>query len=86
MPRLVPQTAFTALANNVANIAAAENAKLPPPANTLKKNCKFICTSYLNLTCPCFKITFLFTIYVYFYVIHIIAFNCFGLVQSHILN
>ncbi|XP_021935381.1 BRCA2-interacting transcriptional repressor EMSY isoform X4 [Zootermopsis nevadensis] len=38
MPRLVPQTAFTALANNVANIAAAENAKLPPPANTIKKN------------------------------------------------
>jgi hypothetical protein len=42
MPRLVPQTAFTALANNVANIAAAENAKLPPPANTIKKNCKSI--------------------------------------------
>jgi len=41
MPRLVPQTAFTALANNVANIAAAENARLPPPANTMKKNCKF---------------------------------------------
>ncbi|PNF25978.1 hypothetical protein B7P43_G06364 [Cryptotermes secundus] len=38
MPRLVPQTAFTALANNVANIAAAENARLPPPANTVKKN------------------------------------------------
>ncbi|KAJ9583257.1 hypothetical protein L9F63_022390 [Diploptera punctata] len=38
MPRLVPQTAFTALANNVANIAAAENAKLPPPSNTVKKN------------------------------------------------
>jgi len=41
MPRLVPQTAFTALANNVANIAAAENARLPLPANTMKKNCKF---------------------------------------------
>jgi hypothetical protein len=41
MPRLVPQTAFTALANNVANIAAAENARLPLPANTVKKNCKF---------------------------------------------
>jgi hypothetical protein len=41
MPRLVPQTAFTALANNVANIAAAENARLPPPANTVKKNRKF---------------------------------------------
>lgn len=49
MPRLVPQTAFTALANNVANIAAAENAKLPPPANTIKKNCKFICSSYLDM-------------------------------------
>jgi hypothetical protein len=42
MPRLVPQTAFTALANNVANIAAAENARLPLPANTVKKNCKFM--------------------------------------------
>lgn len=34
MPRLVPQTAFTALANTIANLAAAENAKLPPPENT----------------------------------------------------
>lgn len=41
MPRLVPQTAFTALANNVANIAAAENAKLPPPAETIKLSAKF---------------------------------------------
>ncbi|XP_067007392.1 BRCA2-interacting transcriptional repressor EMSY isoform X2 [Anabrus simplex] len=38
MPRLVPQTAFTPLANNVANIAAAENAKLPPPAHTVKQS------------------------------------------------
>jgi hypothetical protein len=55
MPRLVPQTAFTALANNVANIAAAENAKLPPPANIIKKNCKFNCTSYLNLIMSLFR-------------------------------
>ncbi|PSN42864.1 hypothetical protein C0J52_16190 [Blattella germanica] len=38
MPRLVPQTAFTALANNVANIAAAENSKLPTPSNTVKRS------------------------------------------------
>ncbi|XP_069684302.1 BRCA2-interacting transcriptional repressor EMSY isoform X2 [Periplaneta americana] len=48
MPRLVPQTAFTALANNVANIAAAENAKLPPPVNTVKKN-----TAPMDETPPC---------------------------------
>jgi hypothetical protein len=50
MPRLVPQTAFTALANNVANIAAVENARLPQPANTIKKNCKFnlrVCFAYV---------------------------------------
>jgi hypothetical protein len=49
MPRLVPQTAFTALANNVANIAAAENARLPPPANTVKKNRKLQVSFYLNM-------------------------------------
>ncbi|XP_046401738.1 BRCA2-interacting transcriptional repressor EMSY-like isoform X2 [Ischnura elegans] len=36
MPRLVPQTAFTVLANNVANITAAGNARLPVPAATAK--------------------------------------------------
>jgi hypothetical protein len=34
MPRLTPQTAFTALANKIANVTAAENAKLPPPQTT----------------------------------------------------
>ncbi|KAG8227606.1 hypothetical protein J437_LFUL016799, partial [Ladona fulva] len=36
MPRLVPQTAFTVLANNVANLTAAGNARLPVPAATAK--------------------------------------------------
>ncbi|KAF4519122.1 hypothetical protein B566_EDAN010544 [Ephemera danica] len=36
MPRLPPQTAFTALANSVARLTAAENAKLPPPQNTAR--------------------------------------------------
>ncbi|XP_066266285.1 BRCA2-interacting transcriptional repressor EMSY-like isoform X4 [Branchiostoma lanceolatum] len=37
MPRLVPQTAFTGLANTAANIAAAHNSTLPDPADTAKK-------------------------------------------------
>ncbi|XP_071453765.1 BRCA2-interacting transcriptional repressor EMSY-like isoform X2 [Hetaerina americana] len=36
MPRLVPQTAFTVLANSVANLTAAGNARLPVPAATAK--------------------------------------------------
>lgn len=34
MPRLVPQTAFTATANAVASVQAARNAQLPPPSAT----------------------------------------------------
>ncbi|CAN7998453.1 unnamed protein product, partial [Ixodes pacificus] len=34
MPRLVPQTAFSALANSAANIQAAKNAAMPPPSAT----------------------------------------------------
>lgn len=34
MPRLVPQTAFTATANNAANMQAEKNLNLPPPAQT----------------------------------------------------
>ncbi|XP_022248165.1 BRCA2-interacting transcriptional repressor EMSY-like isoform X2 [Limulus polyphemus] len=37
LPRLVPQTAFTAIANNAANIQAAKNAALMPPSATGKK-------------------------------------------------
>ncbi|XP_076312530.1 uncharacterized protein LOC143226025 isoform X2 [Tachypleus tridentatus] len=37
LPRLVPQTAFTAIANNAANIQAAKNAALMPPIATGKK-------------------------------------------------
>lgn len=39
MPRLVPQTAFTAIANSAANAQAAKNASLPVPSATgLKEN------------------------------------------------
>ncbi|XP_064456703.1 mucin-22-like isoform X2 [Ornithodoros turicata] len=38
MPRLVPQTAFTTIANNAANIQAAKNATMPPPAATGTKD------------------------------------------------
>ncbi|KAH3805994.1 BRCA2-interacting transcriptional repressor EMSY-like isoform X5 [Dreissena polymorpha] len=39
MPRLVPQTAFTVTANQVANIQAEKNASLPSPSNTgLREN------------------------------------------------
>ena len=34
MPRLVPQTAFTVTANQVANIQAEKNASLPSPSQT----------------------------------------------------
>ncbi|XP_038169762.1 BRCA2-interacting transcriptional repressor EMSY isoform X5 [Arvicola amphibius] len=37
MPRLVPQTAFTATANAVANAAVQHNASLPVPAETASK-------------------------------------------------
>lgn len=37
MPRLVPQTAFTATANAVANATANQNASLPLPAETGNK-------------------------------------------------
>jgi hypothetical protein len=63
MPRLVPQTAFTALANNVANIAAAENARLPLPANTVKKNRKFM-----------LQVSFFLNIIIYIYVFNLFLF------------
>ena len=34
MPRLVPQTAFTVTANQVANMQAEKNASLPSPSQT----------------------------------------------------
>ena len=34
MPRLVPQTAFTVTANQVANMQAEKNAALPSPSQT----------------------------------------------------
>lgn len=34
MPRLVPQTAFTALANNLADLQASKNAAMPIPSAT----------------------------------------------------
>ncbi|XP_034237365.1 BRCA2-interacting transcriptional repressor EMSY isoform X2 [Thrips palmi] len=37
LPRLVPQTAFTAIADKVANMAMTEGAKLPLPTPPLKK-------------------------------------------------
>lgn len=37
LPRLVPQTAFTAIADKVANMAMTEGAKLPLPVPPIKK-------------------------------------------------
>ncbi|XP_043928767.1 BRCA2-interacting transcriptional repressor EMSY [Protopterus annectens] len=49
MPRLVPQTAFTATANAVANAAAQHNASLPLPAETGSKEV-VVCYSYTSTT------------------------------------
>lgn len=40
MPRLVPQTAFTAKANEAANLQAEKNASMPVPSLTGNKDCK----------------------------------------------
>lgn len=40
MPRLVPQTAFTATANNAANMQAERNLSLPHPAQTANRERK----------------------------------------------
>lgn len=49
MPRLVPQTAFTATANAVANAAVQHNASLPTPAETGNKEV-VVCYSYTTTT------------------------------------
>ncbi|XP_075402425.1 BRCA2-interacting transcriptional repressor EMSY isoform X8 [Tenrec ecaudatus] len=49
MPRLVPQTAFTATANAVANAAIQHNASLPVPAETGSKEV-VVCYSYTSTT------------------------------------
>ena len=38
MPRLVPQTAFTATANQAASAMMEKNASLPPPCQTWNKD------------------------------------------------
>ncbi|XP_071990024.1 BRCA2-interacting transcriptional repressor EMSY isoform X2 [Engystomops pustulosus] len=49
MPRLVPQTAFTAAANAIANSAGQHNASLPDPAETGNKEV-VVCYSYTSTT------------------------------------
>uniref|UniRef100_A0A8C5MM02 BRCA2-interacting transcriptional repressor EMSY n=1 Tax=Leptobrachium leishanense TaxID=445787 RepID=A0A8C5MM02_9ANUR len=49
MPRLVPQTAFTATANAVANSAGQHNSALPDPAETGHKEV-VVCYSYTSTT------------------------------------
>ncbi|XP_041438741.1 BRCA2-interacting transcriptional repressor EMSY isoform X2 [Xenopus laevis] len=49
MPRLVPQTAFTATANAVANATGQHNASLPDPAETGNKEV-VVCYSYTSTT------------------------------------
>ncbi|KAM4701023.1 BRCA2-interacting transcriptional repressor EMSY [Discoglossus pictus] len=49
MPRLVPQTAFTATANAVANSAGHHNSSLPDPAETGNKEV-VVCYSYTSTT------------------------------------
>ncbi|XP_053564674.1 BRCA2-interacting transcriptional repressor EMSY isoform X2 [Bombina bombina] len=49
MPRLVPQTAFTATANAVANSAGLHNSALPDPAETGNKEV-VVCYSYTSTT------------------------------------
>ncbi|XP_053312686.1 BRCA2-interacting transcriptional repressor EMSY isoform X2 [Spea bombifrons] len=49
MPRLVPQTAFTATANAVANAAGQHNSSLPDPAETGNKEV-VVCYSYTSTT------------------------------------
>ncbi|TRY89023.1 hypothetical protein DNTS_012957, partial [Danionella cerebrum] len=50
MPRLVPQTAFSVMANAVANATAQQNASLPLPADTANKEV-VVCYSYTSTTC-----------------------------------
>ncbi|CAH2225852.1 Hypothetical predicted protein [Pelobates cultripes] len=49
MPRLVPQTAFTATANAIANSAGQHNSALPDPAETGHKEV-VVCYSYTSTT------------------------------------
>lgn len=42
MPRLVPQTAFTVTANQMANLQAEKNAAMPSPSRTGSKECKSV--------------------------------------------
>ncbi|KAM4046361.1 BRCA2-interacting transcriptional repressor EMSY isoform 4-T4 [Anomaloglossus baeobatrachus] len=49
MPRLVPQTAFTAAANAIANSAGQHNSALPDPAETGNKEV-VVCYSYTSTT------------------------------------
>ncbi|XP_072257917.1 BRCA2-interacting transcriptional repressor EMSY isoform X6 [Pyxicephalus adspersus] len=52
MPRLVPQTAFTATANAIANAAGQHNSSLPDPAETGNKEGEevVVCYSYTSTT------------------------------------
>ncbi|XP_059396118.1 BRCA2-interacting transcriptional repressor EMSY-like [Carassius carassius] len=49
MPRLVPQTAFTVMANAMANVTAHQNASLLLPADTANKEV-VVCYSYTSTT------------------------------------
>ncbi|XP_059401442.1 BRCA2-interacting transcriptional repressor EMSY-like [Carassius carassius] len=49
MPRLVPQTAFTLMANTVASVTAHQNASLLLPADTANKEV-VVCYSYTSTT------------------------------------
>lgn len=42
MPRLVPQTAFTVTANQMANLQAEKNAGMPSPSRTGSKESKLL--------------------------------------------
>lgn len=42
MPRLVPQTAFTVTANQMANLQAEKNAAMPSPSRTGSKESKLL--------------------------------------------
>jgi len=49
MPRLVPQTAFTMTADNIANQQAVKNLSMPAPAATGNKDSKLMLTSDMTL-------------------------------------
>lgn len=48
MPRLAPQTVFTAVADSAANAQAAKNASLPLPGKTGARESKIFLFLYIN--------------------------------------